>query len=117
MKRQFPNYEDDIETTAARWVARRDAGLSRAQQTEFEHWKASDPRHAVAFVEFESMWREMGRPRRTGVAAAVKRECITRQRRRYWRRASASTVAIAAIVLFGVVLPRWSPPAEISPVL
>lgn len=107
MNQPRPQHEDDIEAEAARWLARRDAGLSPDQETEFDRWKASDPRHAAAMAEFESMWTEIGRPRRTGVAAAVQQECRTLQRRRRRRHASLAAGACAAILLIGVAIPRW----------
>lgn len=114
MIRRWPHHEDDVENAAARWLARRDAGLTDAQNTEFERWKVSDPRHAATLTELELLWAEVGRPRRTGVAAAVRRECGLLQRRRRLRRAGL-TVGVVAAVLFIAAMGPWRIAHELSP--
>lgn len=99
--------DDEIEAAAARWLARRDAGLTPDEAVEFARWRAEDPRHAAAMAEFDTMWTEIGRPRRTGAAGAVRAECQTLQRRRRRRRASLAAGACAVVVLLGLGLPRW----------
>ncbi|MDO8544395.1 MAG: FecR domain-containing protein [Opitutaceae bacterium] len=41
---------------AARWVVRRDRGLSETEEAEFARWLRADPRHAEAFDYFSASW-------------------------------------------------------------
>ena len=45
-----PNPRDPaaIAREAARWVLRRDRGLTASEQDEFSQWLATDPRHVCA---------------------------------------------------------------------
>lgn len=107
MKQPHSQREDEIEAEAAWWLARRDAGLTADEAAEFERWQAKDPRHAAAVDEFAAMWTEIGRPRRTGVAAAVQAECHTLRRRRR-RRAILAAGACTVILGLGLIIPRWT---------
>ena len=42
--------------TAARWIVRRDRGLSAAESIEFELWLAADERHARAIQCADTAW-------------------------------------------------------------
>jgi transmembrane sensor len=50
--------DDRISPVAARWLARRDRGLSAAETSELETWLAADPRHAAELARMEGTWRE-----------------------------------------------------------
>ncbi len=92
---------DEIEAAAAKWVARRDGGLTSMELAEFEGWKSADPRHELALDEFESMWEELGRPNRTGVSCEIRREMgVLRRRRR--RRLAVATTSVALLLLLGL---------------
>lgn len=99
--------EDAVEAAAAGWIARRDAGLTSAEQDEFDRWVLSDPRHAAAVAEFSSIWNVLGRPRRTVGAPAIKGEYTTRTRQRQRRRASLIAVASVGVLALGFLVP-WS---------
>lgn len=45
-----------LEEGAARWVWKRDRGLTPAEQDEFSQWLASDPRHGPEFARLQSHW-------------------------------------------------------------
>ena len=47
-----------ISQAAARWLARRDRGLSAAETSELETWLAADPRHATELARMEGAWRD-----------------------------------------------------------
>jgi transmembrane sensor len=116
MIRRARDSEEEIESVAALWLARRDAGLSAEQQSKFENWKSADVRHAAAVAEFESLWQAIGRPRRTGLALAVKQECGTLRRRRRRRQAGFAAGMLVVVLAVGLKLPDWSvqEPASIS---
>ncbi len=48
-----------IDDAAAAWVARRDRGLTPAQQDEFLQWLAADPRHGERFARHQRGWSEL----------------------------------------------------------
>lgn len=50
-----------IDDAAAVWVARRDRGLTPAQQDEFLQWLAADPRHGERLARHQRGWGELAR--------------------------------------------------------
>lgn len=79
-----------IEAAASAWIARRDAGMTAAEEDQFARWSA-DPRHARALARHEQAWQLFDRPREAGVGAQIAGVSRTRVARRHRRR-----VAIAA---------------------
>lgn len=102
--------EADLDELAARWIARRDAGLSSGEEAEFAAWCRADPRHAAAVARFEQTWAAIGRPRRAGVAAVVSGQVAALARRRT-RRVAAAASAAAVLVLFALIWPQPRPSA------
>jgi transmembrane sensor len=51
----------EIEREAARWVLRRDRGLTAAEQDEFSQWLAADSRHGEALALHRWGWDELDR--------------------------------------------------------
>jgi transmembrane sensor len=99
MKSRQPNL-DEIDSQAAAWVARRDAGLNEQDQRAFADWCAENPLHAEALRRFETTWLKLGRPRRTGVATTLRSELESRLRQRRRRRIMAG-VALALLATGG----------------
>ena len=95
-----------IDTTAAEWFARRDAGLSAADEVAFERWLVENPCHAAAFSRLEDAWSTFGKPTQAGSADQLLAELAARRMRRVRTRglAAAAMVGIAAIS-FGVA--QW----------
>ncbi|MDB6167541.1 MAG: anti-FecI sigma factor, FecR [Verrucomicrobia bacterium] len=87
-----------VDTTAAQWIARRDAGLTATETAELSRWLEQDDSHAAAFARFEATWSAVGRPRRTGAAVALAGELAGRQRRRRSRGLGAAS-ALAVVML------------------
>jgi transmembrane sensor len=87
---------EQIDAQAARWVARRDAGLDPSAQAQFECWRAESPLHGEAVARYERTWSALGRPRRTGVAPVLTGELnqALRQRRRRRLGLAAAMVAL-----------------------
>lgn len=108
-----------IEDAAADWLVRRHAGLAAGEEAQLLAWLAADWRHAAAFDRLEKTWDTLTRPRRTGEAAAARRELRARaqrrSRRRAWRLGTASFAFAAALTLMFLRPPSlpWSQP-EIS---
>lgn len=84
---------------AAQWFARRDAGLSAAQEREFQQWLQADPRHGEAFARLDSAWSTFGKPVRAGVADELLQELATRAAR---RRTGIAAAAVAGLLAVGV---------------
>lgn len=102
---------ETISSAAARWVARRDAGLSAAEAAELEQWLAADARHKVAFQHYARAWSALDRLSLAGAQGTIMREIQTRARRRRARRMRvAAAGACAAVVLVFAAL--WQRPRE-----
>lgn len=108
-------FRDDPETTAAEWLARRDAGLTPAEETEFAHWLRADERHRTAWRELEAAWRIFDQPRHDGVAGAMVAELSTRRRRRRFFATLGVASGLAAAVL--VMTFVWPPTILPAPVV
>ncbi|MGH7957538.1 MAG: FecR family protein [Opitutaceae bacterium] len=93
---------------ASRWVARRDAGLTAAEEAEFQRWLAADPRHVRAFEDFGSVWSDLARPLRTGAGDQLMQELQARVRRRTRKRISAAAVSLTILACAGVY---WGQPS------
>lgn len=113
MKSRPPTLSE-IDAAAATWVARRDAGLTAAEQQAFAAWCAENPLHAEALRRFESTWAALGRPRRTGVSTTLRSELDVRLRRRRHRRL-ATAAMIIGLLAGGTWLLRPPPAPDIPP--
>lgn len=106
-----PSHQEDIDAVAARWVARRDAGLGAEEVAALAAWRDADPRHAAALARFDSAWAALSRPRHAHATSALRGEvdALRRRRtRRNWRLAAGA----AALLCGGLALTqRLSPPA------
>lgn len=97
---------------AADWHVRRAAGLTPAEQTEFDAWLATDQRHAVAWREVDATLATLDQVVATGQAATLVRELDRRRRRRRRAAVVGATLALAACVLLLFALsPRSAAPA------
>lgn len=106
MKRCGPAAEA-VEAVAARWVARRDQGLTPAEEAELARWREEDRAHAVALARFEATWSALSRPRREGATEPLRRE-LDRVRSRVRMRWRFTGAAVAAAIVLGATGWRWS---------
>lgn len=95
------------EDVAADWLARRDTGLTPAQERALADWLAVAPEHAEAWAEAESLWQALDVARTQGLAEGMVSELTARERRRRWRvqlgwAAGLAAAAAAVAVLFFV---------------
>jgi transmembrane sensor len=93
-----PADHEAISAAAARWVARRDAGLTDSEQGEFERWRAVDARHDAAVRHFSAAWSALDRPLRADAVVGTLRRRIRRRR----QLGAATAVAALCLVLAGV---------------
>lgn len=107
---------DEIEAAAARWVLRRDRGLTAAEQDEFSQWLVADPRHGAALAEHRWGWDELDRLTglQTSLGAVPDPDLFARRpaarARRLWWLAAGSGLAAAAVAV--MVYARAPQPAE-----
>jgi transmembrane sensor len=102
----FPS-TSDIEAAASAWIARRDAGMTEAENAEFMRW-AADPRHAAVLARHEQTWKIFDRPVNAGQGRALADEFrarFARQRRR--RRATTTLAAVWCLFMVGFAW-RWT---------
>ncbi len=103
--------ETALRETAARWLARHDAGLDPAEQAEFQRWLKADPRHEVAWKEVCEPWSRLDAVQALGLApdmiGALEVRAARRRVRRWWQGCAAAAVVglglIAAIFIYPVV--------------
>lgn len=110
---QQKNSIGDIADTAASWLFRHGAGLTETERSEFEEWRAADPRHTSAFAELEKDWSILGRPLASGRSETILRELGARSRRRRFRRVAWASAACLALLVGS--LWRHQTPSPASP--
>ena len=101
-----PPPDESIEAIAARWIARRDRGLSESEQGAYEQWLREDPRHESAMVRPEKNWSALDQL--AGQFSAQGRlpdpDLLAPPRRRslwFWTPLLAAAAAVLALVYFG----------------
>lgn len=104
-----------IELEAADWIARHSAGLSPAARSEFQRWRAADPRHNATFVELEETWRTLDRVRAPGEKfGGIDPDILAPRLPRWARRFAPAFAAAAAVVLAATVWWRPASPEHAS---
>jgi transmembrane sensor len=96
-----------IADEAARWLARRDRGLSSAEQDQYLHWLAADPRHAEELRRHGAAFERMMQlyEWQPGQSADANPDLFAPGRRRQWLRVA---MACAAVVALGMGAMLWS---------
>lgn len=102
------------EREAARWLARRDRGLSPAEQDEYLQWLRLDPRRAKAFGRHEATLRRMMRlgDWQPALSDDPNPDLFAPRRRRQWL---AASFGVAAAVVIASAL-WWQRQAADTPV-
>ena len=105
-----------IEREAARWVLRRDRGLTASEQDEFSQWLAADSRHGAALARHRWGWDELDRLTglQTSLGAVPDPDLFaprTRMRRLRWFAPLAVSVVAAVAGFFYFKQPTATAPA------
>jgi transmembrane sensor len=109
-----PSATDTIDATASQWLARRDRGLTAAEQDAYLQWLREDPRHGATITRLEKVWgvldqltewRPKHSPQPNPDLLAPKR-----RGRIYWLSTAACAAAAAVALLLFVNLPRAAAP-------
>jgi transmembrane sensor len=101
-----------IADEAARWLARRDRGLSPAEQDAYMQWLTADPRHAQILAQHAAAFERMMQLYhwQPGQSADANPDLFAPRPLRPWRRWGLSLAAAAALVLGGMLLWREASP-------
>ena len=103
--------EDPIPRQAATWLARRDRGLTAAEEWAFADWQAADPRHAAEFARLATAWDGFSlakaSPDLVEIAGRLDRRTATRPLRRRRPTLGWAFLAAAAAVAMGFGIWRW----------
>ena len=105
-----------IETASAAWLARRDRGLTPAEQDEFLQWLGADPRHRACFGRHELAWRELDALAQWRPAHSARpnpdllaRETIRRRSPAVWVTMGAAAALLVAVGIVGFALRNQHP--------
>jgi transmembrane sensor len=103
MSPPFSQLPEEIQSTAAEWLARRDRGLNAAEQDAYMDWLQADPRHGQAIRHQEQVWGVLNQLEHWRPAhSAVPNPDLLAPRRRariYWLAAGLTAAAVAAVWL------------------
>jgi transmembrane sensor len=108
---------DSIVEAASAWLARRDRGLTPAEQDAYLQWLREDERHGLAVSRLAKAWGALDslaewRPEHS---QKPNPDLLAVPHRRFWRR-SAAVLAIAAVlaVAFVILRPFGSAPTTVQ---
>lgn len=113
-----PDAQDQMMERAAAWMARRERGLTAAEQDAFFDWLAQDPRHAeclatqqrtVAGLRLLAQWRPEHGARPNPDLLASRRPPRTRRLVRLWLPLGLAAAAALAVLFW---LPAFRPATE-----
>lgn len=105
---------DDIDSSAAAWAVRLDAGeLSAADRESLESWLGEDPRHRGALVRAQAIWSDLDRVAALHAGAAGSPMRVPSRHRRPLQRwtlpiAASLVLALAASLLFNFYHGRFA---------
>ena len=107
------NSQDAVKTAAAQWLARRDRGMTAAEQDAYLQWLSDDSMHGSTIAYLEKNWRTLDRLSQWCPAHSPRPNpdllAPTHKRYRRWH----SVLAIAASIAIALTL--WWPQARPEP--
>lgn len=93
---------NDIDSSAAAWAVRLDAGeLSETDRESLERWIQEDPRHEGALVRAQAIWNDLDRVAALGAGTVTKAAYAASAN---WRHAPRWALPIAACLLTAIAL-------------
>jgi transmembrane sensor len=106
---------EEIQDAASVWLARRDRGLSAAEQDAYLEWLYRDPSHGRAIVQLERVWSTLNQLEQWRPAhSAIPNPDLLAPRghsRLYWLSTALSAAAAIAMAIY-----VWSPARTMAPV-
>lgn len=106
------SFSDGVTTAAASWLARRDRGLSPAEQDAYLQWLREHPSHGVAVSRLEKAWVALDplREWRPANSPQPNPDLLAPRRRRFRHWQYFATAIAAVVVVALVVWPERSVP-------
>ena len=116
MSSPLPASTDTIDAAAAQWIARRDRGLTAAEQDDYMAWLRADPRHAAAIARHAAVLeRMMGLGAwQPELSAEPNPDLFAPPARRPWR-VLAPVLALAAALVLGLFVWQSASPRSPAP--
>ena len=116
MSSPLPASTDTIDAAAAQWIARRDRGLTAAEQDDYTAWLRADRRHAAALARHAAVLeRMMGLGAwQPELSAEPNPDLFAPPARRPWR-GIAPVLAVAAALVLGLFVWRSASPPPPAP--
>lgn len=99
---------EKIREFAVDWISRRDAGLSSADELEFQTWLAADPHHAAAIDALEPTWSAINRSRYAGRGEDLRWQVATRVARKKRRLYAMAIPGLGLAAVIVTALLWWS---------
>jgi transmembrane sensor len=109
---------EDIQDAASVWLARRDRGLSAAEQDAYLEWLYASPSHGRAIVQLERVWGTLNKLEEWRPAhSATPNPDLLLPRRSFWAKAGAVASLLSAVAVIALAFSLWSPghPAPVAP--
>jgi transmembrane sensor len=92
--------EQSVEAAAAKWMARRDRGLSAVEQDAYLEWLRHDPAHGVEIARLQRAWERLDTLQHwaPGHSSQPNPDLLAPARRRRWIWPAALATAAASII-------------------
>lgn len=105
------NSSDPVVVAAAEWLAKRDRGLSPAEQDAYLQWLREKPSHGTAVTQLEGAWRALDQLRKWRPAHSPhpNPDLLAPARRRPWRWVGFIGIAAAVVIVLGSLISVRTP--------
>lgn len=103
-----------VRDAASQWVARRDAGLSATEESEFQAWRDASPAHAEAMARYERLWDRIDGPRTANAGPQLNQEISKLDNRQRRSRRGLATACVLALCGLGIAGWALRPGAEVA---
>lgn len=116
MSAELNPHSESIDKQAAEWLARRDRGLTSAEQDDYLQWLHQDPRHGDAIARHEATLRRMMRlgDWKPALSDEPNPDLFAPKRRAAWRTFVVPLATAAALVIGGMLAWPAGPSAPVA---
>lgn len=101
---------EDIQDAASVWLARRDRGLTAAEQDAYLEWLYASPSHGRAIVQLERVWGTLNKLEQWRPAhSATPNPDLLLPRRSFWAKAGGVASLLSAVAAIAMAFHVWGP--------